>query len=167
MNPIALNPEEVYAEIKIGDSIAGYISNYISFLNSSSDPTILKYRYQHLLKMDARFEYERYSFGVNLNYLLAVIKPNCEIVTFASMSEMYPKIPFYKMMNANLNLKMVFVYDIPPEAKINAINDITVALKNESLINRLSYKYELKDISNAHIKIESSTTTQGVILLSI
>ena len=68
MNPIALNPEEVYAEIKIGDSIAGYISNYISFLNSSSDPTILKYRYQHLLKMDARFEYERYSFGINLNY---------------------------------------------------------------------------------------------------
>ena len=106
-------------------------------------------------------------FGVNLDYLLAVIKPNCEIVTFASMSEMHPKIPFYKMMNMNLNLKMVFVYDIPQKAKINAINDITVALKKERLINRLSHKYELKDISNAHIKIESSTTTQGVILISL
>ena len=70
-------------------------------------------------------------------------------------------------MNANLNLKMVFVYDIPPEAKINAINDITVALKKERLNNRLSHKYELRDIRSAHIKIESSTTTQGVILLSI
>jgi iron complex outermembrane receptor protein len=68
MNPIALNPEEIYTEIEIGDSIAGYITKSISFLNSSSDPTILKYRYQHLLKMDARFEYKIYSFGVNLNY---------------------------------------------------------------------------------------------------
>ena len=106
-------------------------------------------------------------FGVNLDYLLAVIKTNCEIVTFASMSEMHPKIPFYKMMNMNLNLKMVFVYDIPQEAKINAINDITVALKKERLINRLSGKYELKDIRNAHIKIESSLTTHGVILIKI
>ena len=63
MNPIALNPEEIYTEIEIGDS-----TKYISFLNSSSDPTILKYIYQHLLKMDARFEYKSYSFGVNLNY---------------------------------------------------------------------------------------------------
>ena len=106
-------------------------------------------------------------FGINLDYLLAVIKPNCELVTFASMSEMHPKIPFYKMMNMNLNLKMVFVYDIPQEAKINAINDITVALKKERLINRLSGKYELKDIRNAHIKIESSLTTHGVILIKI
>ena len=83
------------------------------------------------------------------------------------MSEMYPKMPFYKMMNANLNLKMVFVYDIPPEAKINAINDITVALKEERLINRLSHKYGQKDISNAHLKIESSLTTYGVILISL
>ena len=68
MNPIALNPEEVYTEIEIGDSIVGYTIKSISFLNSSSDPTILKYRYQHLLKIDARFEYKRYSFGINLNY---------------------------------------------------------------------------------------------------
>ena len=106
-------------------------------------------------------------FGVNLDYLLAVIKPNCEIITFASMTKMYPKIPFYKMMNANLNLKMVFVYDIPREAKINAINDITVALKKERLINRLAHKYELRDIGSAHIKIESSKTTQGVVLISL
>ena len=63
MDPISLNPEEVYDSVNISGVIRP-----VTFNNSSYNPTMLKYRYQHLLKMDARFEYERYSFGINLNY---------------------------------------------------------------------------------------------------
>jgi NADPH2:quinone reductase len=106
-------------------------------------------------------------FGINLDYLLAVIKPNCEIITFASMTEIHPRIPFYKMMNMNLNLKMVFVYDIPKRAKINAINDITSSLKEDRLINRLSDQYDLEDIRSAHIKIEKNITTHGAVIINL
>ena len=63
MDPIAMNPEEMYEEVNISGIIRP-----ITFNNSSYNPIILKYRYQHILKMDARFEYKRYSFGINLNY---------------------------------------------------------------------------------------------------
>ena len=106
-------------------------------------------------------------FGINLDHLLAVLKPNGEIITYASMTEMSPKVPFYKMMNMNLNLNFVFVYDIPNTAKMNAINDISLALKEDKLINRLSKQYNLRDVRKAHLKIESDATTNGVVLINL
>jgi len=106
-------------------------------------------------------------FGINLDYLLAVLKPNGEIITYASMTEISPKVPFYRMMNMNLNLNFVFVYDIPKTAKINAINDISLALKKDKLINRLSKQYNLQDIRRAHLKIESDASTYGVVVINL
>ena len=63
LNPIALHPNEVYETIYIGDSI-----KTITFLNSSSDTSILKYRYQNLFKIDMKFEYKKYYAGININY---------------------------------------------------------------------------------------------------
>ena len=58
MNPIALEPDKVYTE-SIGQiSINGeVIGPELTYNNSSSDTSILKYRYQHIPKIDARFVY--------------------------------------------------------------------------------------------------------------
>jgi iron complex outermembrane receptor protein len=70
MNPIALNPDEVYTE-SIGEiSINGeVIGPELTYNNSSSDPSILKYRYQHIAKIDAEITYfDDYIFGGSVRY---------------------------------------------------------------------------------------------------
>ena len=105
-------------------------------------------------------------FGKNINYLLNVIKPNSSICTYASMTEKTPVIPFYKMMNLNVQMKMIFVYDMPKEAKESAILDITNALKENKLLNRLYKNYNLKEISQAHQNIENSKTSYGAVIVN-
>ena len=51
------------------------------------------------------------------------------------MTEKTPVIPFYQMMNLNVQIKMVFVYDMPKKAKECAILDITKALKENKFLN--------------------------------
>ena len=63
MNPIALNPDEIYEEVNVSGVIRP-----ITFNNSSYNPTILKYRYKNLLKIDASIEYKKYNFNINVNY---------------------------------------------------------------------------------------------------
>ena len=104
-------------------------------------------------------------FGVNLDHILDIIKPSGEISTYASMTDMNPTLPFYQMMNLNAELKMVFVYDMPQEAKISAIKDITIALEKDKLINRLYKQYELSKISQAHLRIEDKQTTYGAVIV--
>ena len=104
-------------------------------------------------------------FGVNFNHILNIIKPNGKISTYASMTDMQPTIPFYQMMNLNIELKMVFVYDMPQKAKDSAIEDITIALENDKLVNRLYKQYELSKISQAHLKIEDKQTTYGAVIV--
>ena len=82
------------------------------------------------------------------------------------MTEKTPVIPFYQMMNLNIQIKMVFVYDMPKKAKESAILDITKALKENKLLNRLHENYNLKDISQAHQKIENSKTSYGAVIVN-
>ena len=63
MNPISLTPDSVYAETEHFGIIEP-----ITFNNSSSDTTILKYRYQHLLKIDAEIRTERFNIGMRIKY---------------------------------------------------------------------------------------------------
>jgi NADPH2:quinone reductase len=104
-------------------------------------------------------------FGVNFNHILNIIKPNGKISTYASMTDMKPTLPFYQMMNLNIELKMVFVYDMPQKAKASAIEDITIALENDKLVNRLYKQYELSKISQAHLKIEDKQATYGAVIV--
>jgi iron complex outermembrane receptor protein len=64
MNPISLSPDDPYAyQIQWGDTISEYTYN-----NSSSDSTVLKYRYQHIAKIDAEIVYKKLSIGTSLRY---------------------------------------------------------------------------------------------------
>ena len=60
MNPTSLEPNKVYAnDIQGGD---------ITYTNSSSDPSILKYRYSHIAKTDLEIVYKDFSFGGSFRY---------------------------------------------------------------------------------------------------
>ena len=80
MNPISLTPDDVYEsyedstiiEVYLvgsnGEYLPGEWISDITYNNSSSDPSVLKYRYKHLAKIDAELIYKRLSLGSSMRY---------------------------------------------------------------------------------------------------
>ena len=70
MNPISLEPDKVYTESIQSVFINGEeIGPELTYTNSSSDPSILKYRYQHIAKVDADLTYlKKYIIGSSIRY---------------------------------------------------------------------------------------------------
>ena len=68
MQPTSLSPDEVYAVLDEPINLDGETISELTYNNSSSDPTILKYRYQHIAKIDAEIMYNRYSLGGSVRY---------------------------------------------------------------------------------------------------
>ena len=133
MNPIALNPDESYEDINIADSI-----RFITFNNSSSDNNILKYRYQHLLKIDARIEYHKYSIGVNINYndymknidRIFTTELINEGVIINDTTEIYPAIIPGINESRELNKKGDLLIDLTFGIKINNIAQLNFIINN-------------------------------------
>ncbi len=112
-------------------------------------------------KLDRIIEGE---FGGNLNYLLDCLKTGGTIAAYASMMNPNPSIPFYKMMYLDLQVRLVIVYDMPEQAKRDAIKDISDYLENKRLRHRISARYPLRDVVQAHLKIEQPDTRGCVIV---
>ena len=60
MKPISLTPDDVY--------ITALNGNDLTYTYSSSDPSVLKYRYKHIAKIDAELIYKKLSLGGSLRY---------------------------------------------------------------------------------------------------
>ena len=60
MNPISLSPDESLYMIQ--DTIP------LTYSNSSADPSVLKYRYKNIAKLDAELVYKKITIGVSLRY---------------------------------------------------------------------------------------------------
>jgi len=93
-------------------------------------------------------------FGGNLEQVLNVIRVGGTIATYASMSDIEPRIPFYRMMFMDLTIQLVIVYDMPESAKLRAISDIDQALRSGWLKHRIAHRLPLEDIAQAHERIE-------------
>lgn len=65
MNHKSLTPNEIYA---YGYNHSEIIDQSITYNSSSSDPTVLKYRYRHIAKVDIEIMYKAYSLGSSLRY---------------------------------------------------------------------------------------------------
>jgi len=69
MNPISLNPDEIYA-IAENPSVGsdGIETDEVTYSNSSSDASVLKYRYKHIAKADVEVIYKKLSLGGSVRY---------------------------------------------------------------------------------------------------
>ena len=79
INPISLTPDDVYEsfndatfisvyDVENQDYLPGEYVSDVTYKNSSSDPSVLKYRYQHIAKIDIEFIYKSLSIGTSLRY---------------------------------------------------------------------------------------------------
>lgn len=93
-------------------------------------------------------------FGANLPQVLACIATSGVIATYSSTQVTQPTLPFLNMMYTDITLRMIIVYAMPEEAKIQAIEDIGRALASQSLQHRVAHNLALDDISRSHQLIE-------------
>jgi NADPH:quinone reductase-like Zn-dependent oxidoreductase len=126
-----------------------------------SNEDILNYTNQR--KVDRVVEGD---FGLNLEYVLDIIKTGGIITTYSSMTVKEPKIPFIKMMFMNLTIKLVLVYELTQAQKDIAANDIFDALNSNSLKHRIDKTFELRHSAEAQEYIESGTP-YGCVVLTI
>jgi iron complex outermembrane receptor protein len=73
MNPISLEPNSVYEVLEEPVYLTDDNGNQeaitdLTYTNSSSDPSILKYRYKHIAKTDIELAYKKISIGGSFRY---------------------------------------------------------------------------------------------------
>ncbi|MAO71428.1 MAG: hypothetical protein CMD02_02830 [Flavobacteriales bacterium] len=72
MNTKSLEPNVVYYEnsyfLTNEGILIGSNTEYLTYNNSSSDTSVLKYRYKHVAKCDVEINYKKYSLGSSLRY---------------------------------------------------------------------------------------------------
>ena len=105
-------------------------------------------------------------FGANLEQVLNCIRTSGVIATYSSMQVAEPKLPFFRMLYMDLNIRIVIVYAMPEAAKQRAIADITAALEEDKLVHRIAYELPLDKIARSHQLIEKGGF-RGCVVVSL
>jgi len=103
-------------------------------------------------------------FGANLATTIAVLKVGGVIATYSSTQDPEPRLPFLQMMYKDLTVRMIIVYAMPEEAKIQAVHDIDRALKRNRLHHRIAKILPLSEIVKGNEIIEEGRIRGAVIL---
>jgi NADPH2:quinone reductase len=103
-------------------------------------------------------------FGANLPVTRSVLKDNGTIAAYASMGAREPLLPFYPLMFLNANIRLVFVYTMPAEAKRRACQDILQAIDDEQLSHPIAARFLLDQLVEAHEMVERGTYIGNVVV---
>jgi NADPH:quinone reductase len=105
------------------------------------------------------------ALGANLELDLAVARrPDARIVTYAAEAA-DPVLPVRACMNANVVLRFVLLYGVPPEALDQAVRDITTALYVGALTELPAVRYPLAEIAAAHDAVEGGAVVGKVLVV--
>jgi NADPH2:quinone reductase len=105
------------------------------------------------------------ALGANLQLDLAVVRrPDARIVTYAAESA-DPVLPVRACMTANVVLRFVLLYGVPPEALRQAAKDISAALAEGALTELPVIKYPLDEIAAAHEAVEGGAVVGKVLVV--
>jgi NADPH:quinone reductase len=104
------------------------------------------------------------ALGANLQLDLAVTRPHAHIVTYAA-EPADPVLPVRACMTANVTLRFVLLYGIPPAAFDQAARDITTALAGGKLTGLPVTRFALDDIAAAQDAVEAGAL--GKVLIDL
>tara|TARA_B100001029_G_C14592668_1_gene199809 strand:+ start:11 stop:481 length:471 start_codon:yes stop_codon:yes gene_type:complete len=133
MNTKSLEPNAIYYEntYYAGSNgiIIDTITEYLTYSNSSSDTSVLKYRYKHIAKLDAELTYNKFSLGGSFRY--NDFMKNIDAAFVSPLLEGY--IPdIVEARNQFINGD--FIVDLRSSYQINEIAKISLIINN--LLNR-------------------------------
>ena len=124
MNPISLDTSEVYAQTPDPFDPDSLIN--ITYGNSSSDPSVLKYRYQHIAKLDIELIYKKFSLGSS-----------------------------YRYNDFQKNIDAIFASQLFATAIVSGINEARENFKNGDFIVDVRTSYQLNDITKISLVINN------------
>ena len=96
-------------------------------------------------------------FGINLNWLHEVLKPNGTLAVYGSAKEMNPIIPFGLYLFKAIKIDIFLIYILPPKEREIAINYLHLAYRQKALLPRIDSIYRLEDCGQA----QERTLTKG------
>ena len=96
------------------------------------------------------------ALGPNLDLDLAVAGPHATIVTYNAGGQ-DPALPIRRCMSANITLRFVLLYGVPPSALRTAVDQVSVALADAALTALPVQRFGLEEIVAAHEAVESGT----------
>ena len=96
------------------------------------------------------------ALGANLQLDLAVTRPHGRIVIYAAEAA-DPVLPVRACMTANLALRFVLLYGVPPAALAQAAADITAALTAGALTELPVTRFALDDVAAAQDAVKAGT----------
>ena len=143
MNPIPLSINEVYSTDLSGD---------ITYENSSSDPSILKYRYNHIAKLDMELIYKKFSLGSSFRYN-DFMKNIDKVFATTLINGNYEDNPLRDDPELN-NPGQTMTYDTW-EGMIPGINAAREKFKNGDFIMDCRTSYQLNDITKISLVINN------------
>ena len=162
MNPVALEPDKVYTE-SIGQLVINgeTIGPELTYNNSSSDPSILKYRYQHIAKIDIEFLYQDFLFGTSLRYNDFMRNIDKIFTDEWINQELIPGIneAREKYRNGDFIIDLRFGYNIDKNSKVSLIIN---NLLNEELYEQAS-RYASPKNNCLSIKFQNLMKVLGII----
>lgn len=96
-------------------------------------------------------------FGLNLNWLHQVLKPNGTLAVYGSAKEMNPVIPFGLYLFKAIKIDIFLIYILPVKEKEIAIKYLHTAYEQKALIPKIDSIYKLEDCDQA----QDRTLTKG------
>lgn len=103
------------------------------------------------------------ALGANLQLDLGVTAPHARIVTYAAESR-DPVLPVRACMTANVTLRFVLLYGVPPAALEQAAQDITAALADGALTELPVTRFGLDDIAAAQEAVEAGAIGKVLVI---
>jgi NADPH:quinone reductase len=103
------------------------------------------------------------ALGANLALDLALTRPGTTIMTYAAEAA-DPVLPVRACMTANVILRFMLLYTLPPDARARAAADITAALAAGDLTGLPVHKFPLDAIAAAHEAAESGAVGKVIVV---
>ena len=103
------------------------------------------------------------ALGANLQLDLAVIAPGARIVCYAA-EPTDPVLPVRACMNANVTVRFVLLYGVPPDALAQAARDITAALAAGALTELPVTTFPLDQIAAAQDAVEGGAVGKVLVV---
>ncbi len=101
-------------------------------------------------------------FGANLPITEKIIKSGACIVSYGSVAQPTPSLPFYPLMFKNTTIQLVFIYSITPTERQRVLALITQL--QSQLIHAVAQVLPLEQTAQAHAIVESGKAIGNVVV---
>lgn len=105
-------------------------------------------------------------FGANVALAPKILAANGTIACYASDKVPEPAVPFYPLMFLNANIRLVYIFEMPPSAQDMAFAEVTAALEEGALKHRIGLRVPFARVADAHEAVEKSAAI-GTVMIDV